>query len=446
MRGQYIMNSIMNSTADINEKLLKFIFNSPTAYHAVESIVGVLEAEGYQRLREYEAWNVVCGGRYYIQRGDSSVLAVKIPREMPQGLMMAAAHSDSPALKIKESATSDNGTYVRLSVEKYGGMLLAPWTDRPLAVAGRVALKEKEKIISRLVNIPRPLALVPNVAIHMDRSANDGRKYDPASDMLPLFALSGSRSLDSIVAEAAGTAEENILSRDLFLYPFQEGTVWGAEREFISSPRLDDLQSVFGCLHGFLRAVESQSLAVLCIFDNEEVGSRTKQGAGSDFLYTSLRRLSLSLGMSECEFMALVSGGFMVSADNAHAVHPNHPELADRSDRPVPNGGVVIKYNADARYTTDSISAAVFSEICREAGVPVQRYTNRADIPGGSTLGNISLGQVSLDSVDIGLAQFAMHSCYETAGAKDTAYLIDAMSTFFSKDLRREADGIRISE
>ena len=323
-------------------------------------------------------------------------------------------------------------------------MLCAPWLDRPLSIAGRVTLRERGKLVSRLLDLRRPVALIPNLAIHMDRSANEGKSYDMRADMPALFSLAGAKSPDALAAEALGVKEEELLSKDLFLYPCTPGTVWGAENEFISSPRLDDLQCVFGCLRGFLEAGDSACLTALCVFDNEEVGSSSKQGADSSFLTDVLRRVCFALGLDESDYLRCAANGFMVSADNAHAVHPNHPDQADRSERPVPNGGVVLKYNANARYTTDSVSAAVFSEICRAAEVPVQRYSNRADKAGGSTLGNISLTHLSLESVDIGLAQLAMHSCYETAGAKDTEYLVRAMREFFSRSIRKTAEGISL--
>ena len=399
---------------DFNSELLRFIDRSPSAFHAVENVKDALVAAGFRELYETEDFAVKGGDKVFVRRNGSSLIALKIPEGTPAGLMLAAAHSDSPSFKIKENApvASADG-YVRLNVEKYGGMLCAPWLDRPLSAAGRVTLREENAIVSRLVDLARPVALIPNLAIHMDRKANEGKAYEAHVDMLPLYSLSGGKGFDALVAETLGVKEEDILAKDLFLYPCTPGVLWGAEKEFISSPRLDDLQCVFGCLHGFLQAGETESLAALCVFDEE--------------------------GYCQC-----IANGFMVSADNAHAVHPNHGEEADRSDRPVMNGGVVIKYNANARYTTDSVSAAAFSELCRAAGVPVQRYTNRADKPGGSTLGNISLSHVSLDSVDIGLAQLAMHSCYETAGAKDTAYLVRAMEAFFSRSFRKTPDGIRI--
>ena len=427
---------------DLNPQLLDFISRSPTAFHAVESVKEALLGEGFVELAETEDWSLRPGARCFVRRNGSSIIAFRVPQTAPVGFLLSAAHSDSPCFKLKESSAVVSEGYVRLGVEKYGGMLCAPWMDRPLSLAGRVTLRENGRIVSRLLDLRRPVALIPNLAIHMDRSANDGKAYDAHVDMLPLFSLAAEKKPETLAAEALGVREEELLSKDLFLYPCTPGTVWGAEEEFVSSPRLDDLQCVFGCLHGFLSAGESESLCALCVFDNEEVGSGSKQGADSTFLSDVLRRICLCLGMDESAFLRCAANSFMVSADNAHAVHPNHGEHADRGERPVPNGGVVIKYNANARYTTDSVSAAVFSEICRAAEVPVQRYSNRADKPGGSTLGNISLSHVSLDCVDVGLAQLAMHSCYETAGARDTDYLVCAMREYYSRTFRKTPEGI----
>ena len=427
---------------DVNSRLLDFISRSPTAFHAVENTAKALADAGFVELYETEPWPLAPGACAFVRRSGSSLIAFRVPQDAPVGFLLAAAHSDSPCFKLKENAILESDGYVRLSVEKYGGMLCAPWLDRPLSLAGRVTLREEGRLVSRLVDLRRPVALIPNLAIHMDRSVNEGKAWDVRVDMPALFSLAGGKGLQSLVAEALGVKEEDVLSKDLYLYPCTPGTVWGAENEFISSPRLDDLQCVFGCLHGFLEAGASESLRLLCVFDNEEVGSLSRQGADSTFLSDTLRRVCFALGMDESAYLRCAANGFMVSADNAHAVHPNHPEHADRNERPLPNGGVVIKYNANARYTTDSVSAAVFSEICRAAEVPVQRYSNRPDKAGGSTLGNISLSHLSLACVDVGLAQLAMHSCFETGGAKDTEYLVRAMRAYFSRTLRSTPEGV----
>ena len=430
---------------DTNTALLSFIASSPSAFHTVKTVIDSLTANGYTELTESADWTLVPEGKYFVTRNLSSVIAFRIPAKgKPHGFMIAVAHSDSPAFKIKEQAESETaGGYTRINVEKYGGMLCSTWLDRPLSAAGRVTLFENGKIVSRLVNLDRDLFLIPTVAIHMNRNANDGASYNPASDMQPIMGSTSVKgSYRRLLAEACGADEESILSSDMFLYPRCPGTVWGAEGEFLSAPRLDDLQCVFGALKGFLASSESKSIPVLCVCDNEEVGSSTKQGADSTFLHDTLLRITEALGGGSSDYRRVLASSFMVSADNAHAVHPNHPEYADPNHRPLINGGIVIKHNANQRYTTDSVSAAVFTAICRQANVPIQHFTNRADMAGGSTLGNISNTQVSLNTVDIGLPQLSMHSCYETAGAKDTDYLIQAMKAFFSSSLHMDADGV----
>ena len=328
---------------------------------------------------------------------------------------MAAAHTDSPTFKIKHNPEKKAGPYVQLSTEKYGGMLMGTWFDRPLSVAGRVVTAKDGKLETKLVDVDRDLLVIPSVAIHMNRAANDGFKLMANVDTLPLYGMQeASGSFRGVVAAAAGVKEDEILGEDLSLYVRTRGTVFGAKDEFLLAPRLDDLGCVFGLLEGFLAAAPSGSVPVFCAFDNEEVGSETKQGAASSLLSDTLRRIALALGLGEEGYLRLLAQSFLVSADNAHAIHPAHPEYADKGEFPVLGGGIVIKYNANQRYTTDAVSGAVFQAICQEAGVPVQRYSNRADLPGGSTLGNISTAHLSVPTVDIGLPQLAMHSVCET--------------------------------
>ncbi len=430
----------------VNRSLLNFIAASPTAWHAAENLAKRLRCEGYTELLEREEWTVQPGGRYFVRRGGSSVIAFRLPEAAFHGFMIMASHTDSPSFQVKENPEAPvAGLYARLSVEKYGGMLCAPWMDRPLSVAGRVCVRQGERIVTKLVCLDRDLLMIPNLAIHMDRSVNDGKKYDPNVDMLPLLGSSETAgSFRRLVAEAAGVTEGDLISTELLLYPRTPGTVWGAEEEYVSAPRLDDLQCVFGCLEGFLQAEAAESVPVFCAFDNEEVGSGTLQGADSSFLEDTVYRICEALGLSAGSCRQHLAESFLVSADNAHAVHPNHPEYADRNDRPEMNKGVVIKVNANKRYSTDAVSAAVFAEICRRAQVPVQQFSNRADLAGGSTLGHISLAHVSVETVDIGLAQLAMHSPYETAGARDTAWLIRAARAFYSSSLALDGEGLRI--
>lgn len=423
----------------MNQALFDYIAACPTAFHTCAHSADMLRVAGYSELCEAQKWDIVPGGRYFVTRNGSSLIAFRVPVLEPTGFMMTAAHGDSPSFKIKENAELADGGYVRLSVEKYGGMLCAPWLDRPLSVAGRIIVSENGALSTKLVDMHEPCALIPNVAIHMNRKANDGMSYNAAVDMLPLWKSSEKGSFRAAVAACAGVPESSILTSDLFLYNPQSGTELG---EYIAAPRLDDLQCAFASLTAFLAAGESKAVPVCCIFDNEEVGSETKQGAASTFLYDTLTRLCTALGMDGSEYRRLVAGSFLVSCDNAHAVHPNHGEFADRNHTVRMNGGIVIKYNANQRYTSDAVSAGIFRTICAEAGVPTQYYANRADMPGGSTLGNISNTQVSLNAVDIGLAQLAMHSPYETAGAADTASLVKALTVFFEHALAAERGGV----
>jgi len=417
------------------QKLLSFINESPSSYHAADNVARELLANGYQRLWEQENWKLSEGGRYFVMRGDASIIAFRVPKRDFRGFMISASHSDSPTFKVREEAeTASVGNCVRLSVESYGGMIMRSWMDRPLSVAGRIMVRTQNGLETRLVNVNRDLLVIPSVAIHMDREVNKGTALKANVDMLPLFSQEKG-AFRHIVAESASVQIEDILTTDLFLYPRTPVTLTGAGEEFVAGPRLDDLQCVFGCLQGFLGAKESENVPVLAVFHNEEVGSGTRQGADSTFLADVLRRINHVMGRSEEEYLTAVAGSFLVSADNAHAVHPAHPEYADAAEAPVLNGGVVVKYNAAQHYTTDAVSDAVFRQICAEVDVPVQRYSNRADLPGGSTLGNISTAHVSVRSVDIGLPQLAMHAAYEVAGSKDTEYLVKVMTSYYGSNI-----------
>ena len=417
-----------------NTALFDFIAHCPTAFHTAATVCEALTAAGYTRLAESDAWTLEAGRGYFVSRGASSVIAFRAP-EAFGGFVIAAAHGDSPAPKIKENADLKSEDYTELSVEPYGGMIFSTWFDRPLSVAGRVIVRTEDGIAARLCDLGVPTAVIPNVAIHMNRTMNDGTKLNAAVDLLPLYGGADAEPLRARVAASLGVAADDILSADLSVYNPQAGVEWNG---YISAPRLDDLQCVYAALHGFLDAGCGAAAKVLAVFDNEEVGSRTQQGAASTFLCDVLRRVSAAFGR---DYDAAVAGSLMLSCDNAHAIHPNHPEYADKNHRVRMNGGVVIKYNANRNYATDAWSAALFRVICTRAGVPVQLYANRADMPGGSTLGNIANTQVSLPTVDIGAAQLAMHSAYETAGAADTAYLYRAIKQAFETTLTAVSDG-----
>lgn len=424
----------------MNSSLFSFIKESPSPYHAVAQSARLLDAAGFLRLEESHPWDIIPGSPYYVTRNGSSLIAFRVPKDEPECVMLAAAHADSPTFRIKDNAELADKTYVRLATEKYGGMIYSTWMDRPLSVAGRVTVRTPGGVENRLVDLDGVAAVIPNVAIHMNPGINDGMKYNPAVDMIPLFGAGSSLgSFREHVAEACRVRESDILRTDLSLYVPEEGIEWG---DFISAPRLDDLQCAFAALRGFISAGEGRALSVYCLFDNEEVGSQTKQGAASTFLHDVIARVCEALGMSASDRRRMLASGMMLSCDNAHAIHPNHPELCDPGHAARMNAGVVIKHNAAQKYTTDAVSASLFSLICEDAGVLVQDYANRADIPGGSTLGSISDTRVSLNSVDIGLAQLAMHSAFETAGADDTGYMVSACRAFFQRAVICDSDGI----
>lgn len=425
------------------KQLFKFIENSPSCFHAIKTITEELKNEGFVEIKEKDTWQIEKGKKYYVTRNLSSVIAFKIPQNDFKSFNIVASHSDSPTFKIKENAEIEvNNKYVKLNTEKYGGMICSTWFDRPLSIAGRILVKENNAVKTHLVNIDKDLVIIPNLAIHMNREVNDGYTYNAQIDMLPLYGDNSSKgSLMKTIAKEAEVEEESILGTDLFLYNRMNGTKIGSNEEYISSPRLDDLECAFTSLSAFLSENTSNSASVYCVFDNEEVGSGTKQGADSTFLYDVLRRINISLGKTEEDYYRLISSSFMVSADNAHALHPNYTDKSDLTNKVYMNDGIVIKYNANQKYTTDAVSASIFKTICDSVDVPYQTFTNRSDILGGSTLGNISNAHVSLNTIDIGLAQLAMHSTYETAGAKDVTYMIDAIKAFYNTSIEQVEDG-----
>ena len=403
----------------------EFLNSARSLYHVVQLLEQQLSAAGFLRLSERENWTLAPGGKYYLIRGGSAIAAFTVPADA-QGFAITACHDDRPCFKLKEHPAL-NGTYTRLGVEPYGGMLMSTWLDRPLSLAGRVFVETEDGIQCKLIDLDRDLAMIPSVAIHMNREANSGYKWNPAVDLCPLVGGKDTGdALNALLEEAAGG---KILGHDLYLYLREKARVWGIQEEFLSAPALDDLACVYTAAQALLKAENSKSIPLLCVFDSEEVGSCSTQGADSTLLSDLLERICAGLGKDKARMLAR---SFLLSADNAHAIHPNHPEYADPANAPVLNGGVVLKFNANLSYATDGLSAAVFRKLCSQAGVAVQTYCNRADIRGGSTLGHISTGHVSVPTADIGLAQLAMHSCYETLGVADVAAMEAALTAFYS--------------
>ena len=437
---------------DLVRGLCTFIEQSPSMFHTAATIMDRLDAAGFRRLAEQDAWSVSPGDACYVTRNASSVIAFKVGAGLaPDGIrfQIAAAHGDSPAFKVKHLPELDGaGGTLRLDVEAYGGMIDSTWFDRPLGIAGRVLVRSADgRAESRLIASAGDVALIPNVAIHQNREVNKGFALNRQVDLCPLFSAGalGRGAFDAMVAELAGTAPDAILGKDLFLCNRTAPRIWGWADEFVSAPKLDDLQCAFSALTAFLAAENPACITVFACFDNEEVGSGTKQGALSTFLHDVLVRVSSALGTRKEDHLRALARSFLVSCDNGHAIHPNHPELFDAENCGRVNGGVLIKEAANQKYATDAFSRALFAELCVQAGVPVQTFANHSASQGGSTLGNLSNQQVSVHAVDVGLAQLAMHSSYETAGVADTGNLVRALAAFFSADIAIEgADSFEV--
>ncbi len=400
----------------MNNKLFDFISSSPTPYHAVDTIKKQLLENGFCELLESENWVLEKNKNYFVTRNLSSIIAFKIPENF-SSFMISAAHSDTPCFKIKENSFLKEGEYTKLSVERYGGAVLSTWIDRPLAVAGRVIVETENGIETKLFDTKDAVAIIPSVAPHMQFD----NPYNLAVDMLPI--VSGLEK------------DEKQIASDLFLYNPQKCCQFN---EYVSAPRIDDLMCVFASLEAFICTEKHKSIPVFCVFDNEEVGSGTKQGADSTFLDDVLTRIAESFDKN---LKAMLASSIVASCDNGHAVHPNHPELSDKNHSVYMNKGIIIKHNANQKYTTDGISSALFKVILKKAKVPYQEYCNRADKAGGGTLGHVSITHVSVNTVDIGLAQLAMHSIYETAGAKDTEYMVTGLKAFFESKIEMTKDG-----
>ena len=425
------------------DDLFEFLQGAVTPYHAAAIAAAWLDAAGYTRLEEADYWNLEAGKGYYITRNGSSVIAWRVPEHAIGGWRIAASHSDSPCWKIKNEKVENDGCS-RLSVEGYGGMIMSTWLDRPLTVAGRVMVKTEDGIESRLVCIDRDLLVIPSLAIHFQRDINKGHTFNPQVDMQPLWGPAGSRTLTDLVAEELGVDTADILDSDLQLVTRQAPTQIGPDGEFFMAPRIDDLECAATTLLGFLDAAaetDSACAPVWAMLDNEEVGSSSRMGAQSSYLRDVLDRIVDAIPHSGQAMHRAMANSFMLSADNAHATHPNFPQKSDPCAPVRLGGGVVLKYNASQKYTTNAVSGAIFRAICEKADVPVQVFTNRADEAGGSTLGNLQSHTLPIPMADIGLAQLAMHSAVETASVADAEAMTKAVAAFYRVHLRALGDG-----
>lgn len=425
------------------DDLVEFLQESVTPFHAAATAESWLRAAGFTRLEEADYWNLEPGKGYYTTRNGSSVVAWRVPDHAIGGWRIVASHSDSPTWKIKTDIVENDGCR-RLSVEGYGGMIMSTWLDRPLTVGGRVIIKTEDGIESRLVCIDRDLLVIPSLAIHFQRDINKGHTFNPQVDMQPLWGPAGSRTLTDLVAEELGVDTADILDSDLQLVTRQAPTQIGPDGEFFMAPRIDDLECAATTLLGFLDAAaetDSACAPVWAMLDNEEVGSSSRMGAQSSYLRDVLDRIVDAIPHSGQAMHRAMANSFMLSADNAHATHPNFPQKSDPCAPVRLGGGVVLKYNASQKYTTNAVSGAIFRAICEKADVPVQVFTNRADEAGGSTLGNLQSHTLPIPMADIGLAQLAMHSAVETASVADAEAMTKAVATFYRVHLRALGDG-----
>ena len=430
------------------KRLLSFLDASPVNFLAVKNLTEELQQHGYRRIDTTEALGTVkAGDKFFVTKNDSSIYAFQIGRKplAETGFHMICAHCDSPTFRIKPHAEIDcEGGIVKLNTEVYGGPIMSTWFDRPLTLAGRVIVKSKDVMTptTLLLHVKRPLLQISNLAIHFNRQVNDGVKLSRQKDVLPILGIindeleKGNLLLNIILEELnkqQTVAREDILDFDLYLADATPACTFGAHNELISSGRLDDLSMCFAGLEALLASQPTDTTQVLAIFDNEETGSQTKQGAGSPFLSYMLKRIALAQGGTEEAYYQAVERAFMISADNAHAWHPNYSEKYDPTNHPMLGGGPVIKFNAAQKYASDAYSASVFAGLCKKAGVPCQRFVNHSDVAGGSTLGNILASSIPLRGVDMGNAILAMHSCRETGSTADHEFCVKVFTQFYQE-------------
>ena len=419
----------------LSNDLIGFINKSPVAFYAVDNVSRELKEAGYVEIFENERHSFFKGKKCFVRRNDSSLIAINVGKNIDEkvGLHIIASHADSPCFKIKPDADGLLDKYNKINLAPYGGLIASTWLDRPLGISGRVLLKSGSGIETRLVNFDDLTILIPNLCIHFNREVNKGYEYNMAVDMQAFMSQeNGEDAFITSIAKRLNVKKEDIVNFDLYAYNKERGVVWGEKREYVSSPRLDDLECVYLSQRAFKEVDNENAINVLYITDNEEVGSLSRQGADSDFLKTTLAKLASDLKL---DYNVLLANSFLVSADNAHAVHPNKPQMTDSDNKAYMNRGLVIKFNAAQSYTSDALSSAVMQSVCEKADVPYQFFTNRSDLRGGSTLANLLMSQVSVMAVDVGLPQLAMHSSFETAGSLDVVYGYKAFKSFYESKI-----------
>lgn len=416
------------------EKMIDFIENSPTAFGAIYNIEKILKENGYKKLNNSK---INKGEKYYLTRNDSSIIAINVGKELYDASMqICASHSDCPGFKLKPEAVIKDKYGTRLNIETYGGLLKRPWFDRPLILAGRVMVAENDKLTKRIFIDDKPICIIPSMAPHLSRDIEE-KPINVSKELFPIVSVNDDFDLNEYLAEKLSVKKEDIYGFDLYLAPYHSSLRWGRNDEFFTCGHIDNLECAYTTLMGFINGSNDKNINIYACFDNEEVGSRTRQGADSDFLYNAVNRLCKDL---ELDYNSLLEQSMMLSCDNAHAIHPNYTDLYDSLNAPVINNGVVIKYNASQSYTTDSLSGGLFKKLLDDNKIKWQNFANKTGTRGGGTLGNISTSHLSIMSADIGLGQWAMHSPVETAGVKDAEYMIKACEAFYNAHLNKDED------
>ncbi|MBU3137663.1 M18 family aminopeptidase [Clostridium gasigenes] len=423
-------------------ELLDFIYESPSAYHGVVKVRQLLDANGFSEVKESDKWNLQKDGKYYTVKNDSAIIAFVVGNGdvVEDGFRLIGAHTDTPGFRIKPNPEmTTEGKYLKLNTEGYGGPILNTWYDRPLSIAGKVTIKGASvlKPEVKLININKPLMIIPNLAIHMNREVNEGYAINKQKDTLPLLGLINEKfgkdgHLLKLIAEELNVNSEEILGFDLALYEYEKGCLIGMNEELISSARLDDMWMVYAGTKALVDSKSNKATKVMVCIDNEEIGNLTAQGASSNLLIHTLERITLALGKDKEDFYRTLSNSVMISADLAHAVHPNLPEKHDLTNKPVLEGGPVLKIAAAGSYSTDSFNAAIFTEVCKKAGVPFQKFVNRSDVRGGTTIGPVTAANLTIPVIDMGAPVLGMHSIRELAAVKDNTYTIKAFTEFYN--------------
>ena len=437
-------NFIEMEVKSFAREVIEFIDESPSTYHVVKNCSDILDENGFERIMPREKWEIKKGGKYFLKKSSSTIIAFTVGEDfdVKNGFKIFGAHTDSPCFRIKPSPEIVTENVVRLNTEVYGGPILSTWFDRPLSIAGRVIVKGENSFFPRTVKIKidEPLLTIPNLAIHQNREVNNGVKIDKQNDVLPVISLINKNFeregyLERVILEKTGIKKEDIIDFDLYLYATEKGCLLGANEEFMSSPKIDNLASIYTGLIGLLEAEENQDrINIFVAFDNEEIGSATKQGADSNYLLNTLERISLALGLSRGDFLQMLESSYILSADAAHAAHPAHLGKTDPTNRGKINEGISIKISAKQKYTSDGYSIAVIKQLIEGTEIQIQPFVNESNELGGSTIGPISSTHLDIDGVDLGVPMLAMHSVRELCGIFDVFYLKELAKEFFSKE------------